>query len=176
MTDVLQSAARVAQPSVAREDNAEGMEFLETWKRRLVFTYLPLGLIVLVLLFPFYWMALTAVKPDEQLLDMETYNPFWTWNPTLKHINKLLFQSNYPKWLWNTMYVATAATALSLFASVLAAYAIAASVIGVCVLAGSWFLADRSPEWFNKSKSLLSAAIVVAMLAFLIRFRTQTTK
>ncbi len=146
MTDVLQSAARVAQPSVAREDNAEGMEFLETWKRRLVFTYLPLGLIVLVLLFPFYWMALTAVKPDEQLLDMETYNPFWTWNPTLKHINKLLFQSNYPKWLWNTMYVATAATALSLFASVLAAYALVRLQFrGAQLVGGLIFLAYLVP-------------------------------
>jgi hypothetical protein len=37
-------------------------------------------------------------------------------------------------------------------------------------------LAGRSPEWFDKSRSLVSAAIVVAMLACLIRFRTQTTK
>lgn len=59
---------------------------------------------------------------------------------------------------------------------ILLPYTIAASVIGVCVLAGSWFLADRSPEWLNKSKNLLSAAIVVAMLAFLIRFRTQASK
>lgn len=124
MTETTDMNSRVAQPSIAREDNAEGMEFLETWQRRLVFTYLPLGIIVLVLLFPFYWMALTAIKPDEQLLDLDTYSPFWTWTPTLKHINKLLFDSNYPRWLWNTMYVATAATALSLFASVLAAYAI----------------------------------------------------
>lgn len=55
-------------------------------------------------------------------------------------------------------------------------YALAASVIAVCVLVGFWFFAGRSPEWLNKSRSLLSAAIVVAMLAFLIRFRTQTTK
>jgi multiple sugar transport system permease protein len=123
MTD-MSTAKHVAAPTVAQDDNVEGMDFLETWQRRLVTTYLPLGLIVFVLLFPFYWMALTAVKPDEQLLDMETFSPFWTWSPTLKHINKLLFASNYPKWLWNTMYVAAAATALSLFASVLAAYAI----------------------------------------------------
>ena len=32
----------------------------------------------IVLLFPFYWMALTAIKPDEQLLDMDKFNPFWT--------------------------------------------------------------------------------------------------
>ena len=145
MTDVIQSRL-VEQPSVAREDNAEGMEFLETWHRRLVFTYLPLGLIVLVLLFPFYWMALTAVKPDEQLLDMETFNPFWTWNPTLKHIYKLLFQSNYPRWLWNTMYVASAATALSLFASVLAAYAIVRlQYRGAQLVGGLIFLAYLVP-------------------------------
>lgn len=69
-------------------------------------------------------MALTSIKPDEQLIDMERFNPFWVVKPTLKHINKLLFETNYPRWLWNTMYVAAAATTLSIIASVLAAYAI----------------------------------------------------
>jgi multiple sugar transport system permease protein len=90
----------------------------------MVTLYLPLTIIVVVLLFPFYWMALTSVKPDEQLLDLDKYNPFWTWNPTFKHFHKLLFESYYPHWLWNTMYVAVCATVLSIFASVLAAYAI----------------------------------------------------
>jgi multiple sugar transport system permease protein len=79
---------------------------------------------VFVLLFPFYWMTLTAIKPNEQLLDFDTVNPFWTWSPTFGHIYRLLFESAYPQWLWNTMYVATAATVLSIFASTLAAYAI----------------------------------------------------
>ena len=77
-----------------------------------------------MLLFPFYWMALTSIKPDEQLLNLEKFNPFWTWTPTLKHIEKLLFETNYPLWLWNTMLVAICATILSIVASVLAAYAI----------------------------------------------------
>ncbi len=146
MTDTTQTGSLVEQPSVAREDHSEGMEFLETWRRRLVFTYLPLGIIVIVLLFPFYWMALTAVKPDEQLLDMETFNPLWTWTPTFKHIYKLLFQSNYPRWLWNTMYVASAATALSLFASVLAAYAIVRLQFrGAQLVGGLIFLAYLVP-------------------------------
>jgi len=105
-------------------DHSEGMAYLDTTSRKLVTVYLPLFLIIVVLIFPFYWMALTAIKPDEQLIDMETYNPFFVVAPTLKHINKLLFQSAYPLWLWNTMYVSVAATALSLFASVLAAYSI----------------------------------------------------
>ena len=128
MTDVL--AGKVANPkavltgSVPLADETEGMSYLQSLPRRLVTLYLPLSLIMLVLLFPFYWMALTAVKPDNQLLDFNTYSPFWTWNPTFKHIYHLLFETEYPVWLWNTMLVAVCATALSIIASVLAAYAI----------------------------------------------------
>jgi multiple sugar transport system permease protein len=104
-------------------DDREGMSYLETLPRRLVTVYLPLALILIVLLFPFYWMALTAIKPDEQLIEMDRVSPFWTTAPTLKHIAKLLFETDYPRWLWNTMYVATAATFLSMVASVFAAYA-----------------------------------------------------
>ena len=115
-----------AQPPAAlsASDNTEGMSYLETPLNRLVTLYIPLFILVVILLFPFYWMALTAIKPDEQLIDMNTYNPFWVVHLTLKHIEKLLFETQYPRWLWNTMYVATAATFLSIVASVLAAYAL----------------------------------------------------
>ena len=113
-----------AGASVGASDDSEGMSYLESLPRRVVTLYIPLGLILIVLLFPFYWMVLTSIKPDEQLIDMNTYNPFWVVHPTLKHINKLLFETQYPRWLWNTMYVAVGATVLSIVASVLAAYAI----------------------------------------------------
>ncbi len=108
----------------AKDDHTEGMNFLDTGRQRLVRTYLPLSIIIIVLLFPFYWMALTSIKPDAQLLDMDTVNPFWTPTPTFKHYVALLFETDYPIWLWNTMYVAIGSTVLSLIASVLAAYAI----------------------------------------------------
>ena len=79
------------------------MSYLQSLPRRLVTLYLPLSIIVFILLFPFYWMGLTAIKPDEQLLDLDKFNPFWTWNPTFKHFYKLLFESYYPHWLWNTL-------------------------------------------------------------------------
>ena len=126
MTDAL--AREVSQPgrvlTDSTADHSEGMSYLHSLPRRLVTLYLPLSLILFVLLFPFYWMALTAVKPNDQLLDFNTYSPFWTWNPTLKHVYHLLFETDYPIWLWNTMLVAVCATALSIVASVLAAYAI----------------------------------------------------
>ena len=92
--------------------------------RRVITLYLPLSLFVIVLLFPFYWMAITAIKPNGELLDYKNNNPFWVKSPTLENINKLLFQTDYPQWLLTKMTVAVVATALSLFASVLAAYAI----------------------------------------------------
>src|SRR5438552_17554187 len=98
MTELLAGAKPMHKqmPARAAADHSEGMSYLESLPRRLVTLYLPLTLIVIVLLFPFYWMALTAIKPDEQLIDLETYNPSWTTAPTFKHIYKLLFQSYYP--------------------------------------------------------------------------------
>ncbi len=63
-------------------------------------------------------------KSNEELYDYKNFNPFWVSSPTLANINKLLFQTDYPSWLVTTMTVAVVATALSIFASVLAAYAI----------------------------------------------------
>ena len=105
-------------------DTTEGMRYLERLPRKLVTVYLPLGIIVLVLLFPFYWMTITAIKPKEHLLDLNAHNPFITWSPTLEHIRALLFETNYPVWLWNTMMISVVATILALLASVFAAYAI----------------------------------------------------
>ena len=92
--------------------------------RRLVTLYLPLGCFIFVLLFPFYWMALTTFKSNEELYNYKEHNPFWISSPTLQNVKKLLFETDYPQWLTTTMTVAAAATALSIVASVLAAYAI----------------------------------------------------
>ena len=100
-----------------------GMEFLETRRRKLVMVYLPLAAFLFVLLFPFYWMAITAFKPNNELLSSEG-NPFWIIAPTLDHVKHLLFETSYPQWMWNTVLVSVVATFFSLVASVLAAYAI----------------------------------------------------
>ncbi len=105
------------------KDASQGMDFLTSLPRRWVTIYIPLGLLVVVLLFPFYWMGMTAFKPDAELLS-KAGNPFWLINPTLAHFKKLLFHTSYPEWLFNTVLVSVCATFISLFTSVLAAYAI----------------------------------------------------
>jgi multiple sugar transport system permease protein len=116
------SATPQSPIAIARDDQV-GMEFLESVPRKVVTVYLPLGIFLFVLLFPFYWMAITSFKPNEELLSREG-NPFWVIKPTLAHFHKLLFETSYPEWLWNTVIVSVVATFASLVASVMAAYAI----------------------------------------------------
>ncbi|WP_089173914.1 carbohydrate ABC transporter permease [Bosea sp. AS-1] len=107
-----------------KDKERDGVIDWSSGPRRFITLYLPLSIFVFILLFPFYWMAITAIKPNGELLDYKNNNPFWVKSPTLENINKLLFHTDYPQWLWTTMMVAAVATALSLFSSVLAAYAI----------------------------------------------------
>ncbi len=134
------------ETAMTKADDSEGMSYLDTLPRRVVTVYLPLLLIMIVLLFPFYWMGVTAVKPKNQLLDLDTYSPFWAWPPTFEHIYELIFKTDYPRWLWNTMLVSVVATVLALIASVLAAYAIVrVKYRGASTVGGIIFLAYLVP-------------------------------
>jgi len=103
--------------------DTQGMNYLVSLPRRVVIIYIPLLIFLFVLLFPFYWMAITGFKPNAELLS-RTGNPFWVIAPTLDHFKHLLFKTAYPNWMWNTILISTVSTFFSLFASVLAAYAI----------------------------------------------------
>lgn len=121
MTDTVPDAARPLAHAV--KDKPERLSW-DSQAKRVVTLYLPLALFVIVLLFPFYWMTITAIKPDYEMYDYAKFSPLWVHSPTLANIDKLLFHTNYPRWLLVTMSVAVASTFLSVAASVLAAYAI----------------------------------------------------
>ncbi|UCH50219.1 MAG: carbohydrate ABC transporter permease [Betaproteobacteria bacterium] len=108
---------------MADSEQREGMHYLESLPRRWVTLYIPLLLFLFFLLFPFYWMGLTAFKPNAELLSTED-NPFWVVAPTLEHFKKLFIDTSYPSWMWNTIIISVVSTFLSLAASVFAAYAI----------------------------------------------------
>src|ERR1700687_4435243 len=69
--------------------------------RRWVFFHFPLTLFIVGLLFPFL-----------------------TLHPTLEHIQDLLSETLFSTWMMNTMLIATASTAISLFCGLLAGYAL----------------------------------------------------
>jgi multiple sugar transport system permease protein len=96
----------------------------ETYFKRLVVFYIPLFLFVFAMLFPFFWMLITSLKPDPELYNPRL-SPFLVREPTLRHWDRLFSDTLFVNWAVNTLWVAVASTALSLFAGVLAGYALA---------------------------------------------------
>jgi len=109
------------------------------WKKWLWF-YLPMALFIIALLFPFYWMMVTTLKPDGELYrpwNHPLYSPFWTSAPTLDHVRNLLQDTLFGTWMWNTMLIATVATLISLFCGVIGGYALARLRFGWAGLLGT---------------------------------------
>jgi multiple sugar transport system permease protein len=96
----------------------------ETYLKRLLVFYIPLFLFVFITLFPFLWMFITSIKPDQELYNPRL-SPFLVRAPTLSHWKMLFNDTLFVQWMINTLWVAIASTAISLFAGVLAGYALA---------------------------------------------------
>jgi multiple sugar transport system permease protein len=83
--------------------------------------YLPLAILLIFLLFPFYWTFVTSIKPDKELYgSVVTY---WPLNTTFESYRKLFFEFNFLQPMYNSFLVAMITMLLSLAVSVLAAYA-----------------------------------------------------
>ena len=83
--------------------------------------YLPLTVILLFILFPFYWTVITSIKPEEELYGAVT---FWTKNIRWSSYQKLFTTSvNFISAMKNSFVVAFITMAVSLIASTSAAYA-----------------------------------------------------
>lgn len=95
----------------------------ETFRKRLFVFYIPLFLFLVVILFPFYWMMIASVKPDQELYTIRA-SPYIVRNPTLKHWELLFFDTLFLQWAWNTFVIAFWSTAISLVCGVLAGYSL----------------------------------------------------
>jgi multiple sugar transport system permease protein len=91
--------------------------------QRLFRLHIPLALFAAFLLFPFAWMLIVSLKPDQDLLRTDK-NPFVLRNVTLDHYRYLFEETDFLRWTWNTAVVTIAATAVSLFCSILIGYAL----------------------------------------------------
>jgi multiple sugar transport system permease protein len=95
-----------------------------TLVKRVFGLYLPLSAFLVFLLFPFYWMIIVSFKPTNDLFNRAN-NPFWIQNFTIENYTYLFTSTTFPEWTKNTLIVATASTAISLFCSILIGYALA---------------------------------------------------
>lgn len=86
-----------------------------------IFTvFIPLVIFMLFILFPFYWMFVTSVKPDAELYGATTY---WPKEFTWAAYEKLFGSFNFLKPMGNSFFVAAVTTLVTLTVSTLAAYA-----------------------------------------------------
>lgn len=94
------------------------------WTGRALRLWLPLGFFLIVTLFPFYWMAITSLKPNAELYSTKVM-PLIVHHPTLKHYVDLLTETSFLQWTWNTTIVAVVSTAISLVFGSMLAYPLA---------------------------------------------------
>ena len=78
--------------------------FLKLW--------LPLGVSLVFTLFPFYWMAITSLKTNQELYSRKVM-PLIVHNPTLKHYVDLIAETSFLEWTWNTFIVAVISVCVS---------------------------------------------------------------
>jgi multiple sugar transport system permease protein len=93
------------------------------WER-LLFVYAPLAFALVFLLGPFYWMVVTALKPNSELYDAAR-SPLYVQAPTLEHFVHLFRKTEFLNWTKNTFVVSTLSTAVALALGVPAGYALA---------------------------------------------------
>jgi multiple sugar transport system permease protein len=87
--------------------------------------YLPLAPYLFVVLFPFYWMLITAFKRDSDLYNLTTA-PFWFKEPpTLAHLKLMLEGTLFPTWLQNSLIIGVLVVLITLVLALPAAYALA---------------------------------------------------
>jgi multiple sugar transport system permease protein len=94
------------------------------WRVHALQLWLPLGFFLFFELFPFYWMAVTSLKPNQELYNTRIM-PLIVYHPTLKHYVDLISETSFLVWTWNTLLVATVSTAISLVFGVMLAYPLA---------------------------------------------------
>ncbi|HTM27865.1 MAG TPA: carbohydrate ABC transporter permease [Rhodanobacter sp.] len=91
--------------------------------RRLGF-YTALLLFTLFAVFPIVWMLITTFKQDGDLYDIAN-NPFlYNLPPTLKHVTFLFTDTNFPRFLWNSVLIGVIVVIITLLLSVPAAYSL----------------------------------------------------
>ena len=100
-----------------RAGSGAGMVEGTQWRKWLYF-YIPLTVFVVGTLFPFYWMLVTAFRPDGELYRpwrAANNTPFWTTHPTVEHVVYLFRETMFGTWLYNTLFISVISTLISLF-------------------------------------------------------------
>lgn len=111
--------SRAQTPAPAQEQSRAGVRFRFPW--RTVAIYLLLFVVCLLVLFPIYWMVTISFKTSRDIYRVPSLFPT---NPTLLNYETLLVQKHFLINIRNSIIVASAATAVSVFIATLASYSL----------------------------------------------------
>src|SRR5688572_18850908 len=131
-----------AQPIARRSGSVSSLRHELLIKRILQWSVLGTALVVVV--FPLYWMLLTAFDPPS--LSYSANISLVPKRLTLAAMSQLLREYDFLRWMWNSAFVATVSTLLAVIVGTLAAYSLARlRYPGRGFLAGTFFLAYIFP-------------------------------
>jgi len=88
-------------------------------------SYLALAFFMFIALFPIFWMLMTSIKNDYDLVD-PNLTPFWFQRPlTLGHYEYLFTATKFGTWLGNTFLISACVVAITLAVCIPGSYALA---------------------------------------------------
>jgi multiple sugar transport system permease protein len=87
--------------------------------------YAGVAFFVVLATFPFYWMLITSLKSNPDLYNV-TNIPFWfNEPPTLEHFEYLFEQTEFTRWLLNSLVIGVCVVVITLVTSLPAGYSLA---------------------------------------------------
>ena len=114
MTTIATASSTFGKP----QEFSAGRERVKTW-----IVYAIVAFAVIYTVFPVLWLLTNSFKTR---LDMFAMPPIWIVdNPTLYNYDQIFIKREYFTYMWNSTYVATLTTLLSLVIGTLAGYALA---------------------------------------------------
>jgi multiple sugar transport system permease protein len=96
----------------------EAIERLQT-----TIAYTVLGLLLLLVLFPFYWMTITSFKTEDQMRSLVSM--FWPSPFVVENYTQLLTKTDFAIWYRNSALVAISSTLVATAIGTIGAYALA---------------------------------------------------
>ena len=146
-------------------------------------TYLFLGIMALIVLFPFYWMIISSLKTLEEY--QRPIPTFWPEKVMFSNYAKAFKTAGLGRLFMNTLYVGVVSTLLSLVITVLSAFAFArlefkgrdtmfAALLATMMIPGELFtitnyLTVSSLGWMNSFKALIVPFLVSVFYIYLLK-------
>ena len=148
-----------------------------------VLLYFSIAVLFILVVFPFYWMIVTSLQPQDAVFNVPPQ--LWPTHPTFQNYIDAWNAAPWLRYFGNTLFVAVAATLISLVTSSLAAFAFAcinfkgkealfSLVLSVMMIPAATtlipnFLIIRTLGWYDKFYALIIPFAASVFGIFLLR-------